>query len=199
MPPHYLYGLARLEFLERFLFPVYAARVGNDAGFVLLVGHSGDGKTTTALKLIREQAFRLFSGNKTVIGFSQGTMTAVAGTRAVTEVTATGRRIFNLEKTEYETQTVVPIRCIVKLRLNDGAKTAKQLKPISALHTLYPFFLDAMNADVILGKGERVVPGNPSQAVREYLATELMKALEIVPTYTISGSLSYVLTTIQNI
>ena len=197
--PHYLYGLARLEFLRKGLFPVHAACVGKDAGHALIVGHSGDGKTTVALKLIREHGCRLFSGNKTVVRFSDGAIVAVAGTTTVTEVTPKGRRLFRLESGQYETRAAVPIRTIAKVKLNDGAESMALLKPLSALHALYPFFLDAVNADVSVAEGEHVLSGNPSDGVRERLAKNLWKALGAIPAYSITGSLPFVIENLQKL
>ena len=197
--PHYLYGLARLAFLRQGLFSAHAACVGTDAGYVLLFGHSGDGKTTVSLRLVREHGYRLYAGNKTVVEFADGAVAAVAGTKTISELTSTGRRFFRLEEKEYAPRSAMPIRAMVKVKLNDGVAELKRLAPLSALHALYPFFLDAVNADIIVGKGTRVLPGDPPDGVRERLATELLQVFETVPAYALAGSLAYVVSSIQEI
>ena len=197
--PHFLYGMARLALLKNGLFSVHAACVGNDHGKVLIVGHSGDGKTTVALKLIREFGYRLRAGNKTVVRFEGGTLLAIAGTTTVTEVTPQGRRLFRLDDGQYETRDDLPIRAIVKVKLNDGADSTARLAPLSALHTLYPFFLDAVNADVVVSDGGRVLSGNPPDGVRERLAKDLLEVLGTVPAHAITGSLHYLIDTLRKL
>jgi hypothetical protein len=192
--PHYLYGLVRLELLKKGLFPVHAACVGGGGRYGLIAGHSGDGKTTVAMKLVADGGCMLFSGNKTVVDLSKpGKIIAVGGTRTVTTKDATGlRKSFRLEEGQYETSSRVEISAIFRIRLNDGHDRAALMPELSALHALYPFFLDAVNADVILDGGGRVLSGEPPAGTRERLARGLAAALKAVPAYEVTGSSAFV-------
>jgi len=74
--------------------------------------------------------------------------------------------------------------------LNDGVQDWRELQPTSALHTLYPYFLDTVNADIVIGKD--VFNGSVSQETKKYLAGRLGKAVERVPVYSAAGSLSFI-------
>lgn len=192
--PHYLYGLARLGLLKKGLFPVHAACVGHDGRYALLVGHSGDGKTTVAMSLVGRGGWKMFSGNKTVVDLSApGQIVAVGGTKTVTTRQADGgRSVARLDLDRSETAPQVPVVAIFRVRLSDGADRAVRLSALSALHTLYPFFLDVANADVILDGGARVLSGEPPVGTREKLARELAAALAKVPAYEVTGSAAFV-------
>lgn len=192
--PHYLYSLARLDLLKRGLFPVHAACVGKDGRNALLVGHSGDGKTTVAMKLLATGRWKMFSGNKTVVDFfAPGKMAAVGGTRIVSVKRPDGSRsAARLRADQAEPAPRVDVLAVFRLRLNDGYDCASKLPPLNALHVLYPFFLDVVNADVILDDGKRVVAGEPPPGARERLAKELAAALAAIPAYEITGSAAFV-------
>jgi hypothetical protein len=64
------------------------------------------------------------------------------------------------------------------------------LSPLSALHTLYPYFLDAVNADVIVN-GRQVFSGAALEGAAGHLAEHLGAALEQLPVRKISGSTPY--------
>ncbi len=192
--PHYLYGLARLELLKRGLFPVHAACVGRGGRFALLVGHSGDGKTSVVLNLVGRPDWRIFSGNKTAVGFPQdGKIVAVAGTKVITVRAPDGGRAFaEIGAERFETAEKAEIAAIFRVRLSDGADSCVRLPDLGALHVLYPFFLDAVNADVVLDGGSRVLSGEPPAGARERLAGGLRDALARIPAFEIAGSAAFV-------
>jgi len=192
--PHYLYGLVRLDLLKKELFPVHAACVGRDGRYALLVGHSGDGKTSVAMTLVEKSGWKMFSGNKTVVDLSgQGGIEAVGGTRVVTARRADdGRSAVRLEPDRYESSPRVVIAAVFRIRLSDGFERTARLSELSALHALYPFFLDAVNADVVLDGGNRVLSGEPPVGTREKLARGLAAALSRIPAYEVTGSAAFV-------
>ena len=79
---------------------------------------------------------------------------------------------------------------IVLVRLNDGVSDWRRLSESSALHTLYPYFLDAANADVAIGKN--IFNGEIDLHIKEYLLRRLRNALEEIPVYSATGSLSFI-------
>ncbi len=205
---HLLYGIVRVQFLKRNLFPIHGACVGKD-GYVLIVGHSGAGKTSVVLKLLEDNGIKVFSGNKTVVSFDQNNkLMAVAGTPTITirgsdknklddlkvsdHVEYWERYAFMLSPDRYSTQTSVPIKAIVVVKLNDYMQECKKINPLSALHNLYPFFLDVVNADVVISDTEDVFVGTPPQGIEKYLATHLKAALQDVPVYSLIGSSIFV-------
>jgi hypothetical protein len=180
--------------------------VGTD-DYTLIVGHSGVGKTAISLNLVRTRGKKLFSGNKTLVAVAaDGSLQALAGTPTMTARTkdtarhsadaATSgyqdRSAFLLEEGMYAASGPVPLRAIVLARLNDGAADFFQLSPTSALHKLFPFFMDAVNADTVLCGGKEVFGGDPSSDTRARLSATLADVLTTIPVYSVAGSMPFV-------
>src|SRR3989338_3202582 len=196
---HLISGVARQHYLRNNLFPVHAACVGLEDLF-LIAGHSGSGKTTVSLGLLEKEGMKMYSGNKTVVALNDdGTLQTIAGTRSMTARTPDlkqsvkgvqygDRTAFKLNGSQYA--QAGNICSVVLVRLNDGVQDWREISPTSALHTLYPFFLDAVNADVVVGND--VFDGSVAQETREYLVGRLGSVLQHVPVYSATGSLSFI-------
>jgi hypothetical protein len=192
---HLLWGVLRRALLDRDLYSVHSACVGGGAHHALLVGHSGAGKTTLARRLTGEHGLKLFSGNKTVIRLAAGKLWGIAGTHTVTALTrdldgAYRRHSFDLPAAEVSPEEEVEVSAIFLVRINDGVQEDQRLSDLGALHTLYPFFLDSMNADVIVN-GVDVFNGAPQQQVKQRLVQRLGPALCSVPVRRIAGDLAF--------
>jgi len=211
---HILYSAARLSLLKNNLYTVHAACTGNGK-YILIVGHSGVGKTSILLQLINKKEKQIFSGNKTVISFGKaGRLNAVAGTPTITiaanvarnkkvdiqeVMTYYGRTAFLLDKKYYTPKELVPIQAIAVVKLNDGVREFSKFEPLSALHALYPYFLDKVNADTIMCDGNSLFIGMPSASIEEKLVTSLRSVLFKIPSYTITGSLPFVVNKISKL
>lgn len=192
------YGAARRAWLKRGLYPVHAAAVTlGDGGLTLLVGHSGSGKTAVTLSAVA-RGHKVFSGNKTLVRIdnsgSRTVLTAVAGTRPMTAKAEDvsrhlslgtfnagyqGRSAFYLADQHYAATAPYVVSNIILPRLNDGVEKTKLMTAVSAVHKLYPFFIDAVNADIVLSGGKCVLSGEPRPRVRELLASGLAAALSV--------------------
>jgi hypothetical protein len=204
---HLIYSAARQHWLERKLYCVHSACVGNERGYSLIVGHSGVGKTAISLNLVRNHGMKLFSGNKTLVKIADdGVMHAVAGTATVTakfqdtqrhsaDANAVGyqdRSAFVLDKDAYTASEEVPLRMIVIARLNDGVHDCVPVSSLSALHKLFPFFLDVVNAGTLLLDGKEVYGSEPCLETRRRLSATLADALPKTPVYSVAGSMEFV-------
>ncbi|NTW13881.1 MAG: hypothetical protein HGA31_02525 [Candidatus Moranbacteria bacterium] len=207
--PHLLYGMVRTRLLERRLFCVHGACVGTDQGYVLIVGHSGAGKTSVTLRMMERPGTRLFSGNKTVISFGEdGCLNAVAGTPTITvrepekekmavigatDLVAKWGRYAGLPSPDrLSVSDAVAIRHIAIVRVDDSRSECVILDNSSALHALFPFFLDAVNADVVLDRLEDVFMGTADDELGRYLSKKLRDTLATVPVGSITGSSVFV-------
>jgi uncharacterized protein (TIGR00661 family) len=204
---HLLYGAARVSWLEQGIFPVHAACIGNDQeGYVLLMGAPGSGKTSLTLNAAFKQDYKVFSGDKTLLRFNdRHHLEAISGTHTITvRMTDAGRwaeipkvhehlfgdrLAFQLLSDYYSTKSTVPIRMIVLVSLNDGVEVIEQLSPTSALHTLYPFFMDKQREDILVGNDQAFFDGTVSSKIRAGLAKNLKLALEEIPVYKAVASL----------
>lgn len=213
---HLSYSVCRLRWLEMGLYCVHSACVGKDS-HTLLVGHSGSGKTTTALKMAESAGLQIFSGNKTLLAVGADGIRAVAGTRTMTRTAAAEkasqvqavdqspaclavgyqeRLAYSLDEGAYSSAQSVPVSAIALIRLNDGVQEETALESLSAMHKLFPFFLDMVNADTVLGAGAVVFSGSAGKrgdaGQKQVLSRALAAALKAVPVYSLSGSLDFV-------
>lgn len=207
---HLLYSIARVRWLRSNLYPVHSACIGVPGEHhTLIVGHSGVGKTSMALHAAAELPNKkIFSANKTLISMGDNlAMTAIAGTPTITRTRENsppskirahlGRVAAPLESSLMSSESQVEIGTIVIGRLNDGYDRCELLSaPLapkeSALHKLYPFFMDTVNADTILCGGAKVFSGRAHRGCEEQLATTLWNVLQHMHVYQISGSMKFV-------
>lgn len=208
---HMLYTLSRRAFLEQKLFPVHAACIGNDNGYYLIVGHSGIGKTTMTLESIDKHGMRLYSGNKTLISFTPE-MKAIAGTKTSTireadyekfqhlmkeQLSYWGRCAFTLDEAMVSKEAEVKIKAIILPKLNERVQEFTKVKEASALHTLYPFFMDAVNAETIFG--DTVLLGTAPEGTQDYLVKALLQSLNETPFYTITGTMEFIINQMKSL
>jgi len=217
------YGIVRQKWLKLGLYCVHAACLENQQKQLsLIVGHSGVGKTAITLSALA-RGYKVFSGNRTLVEITPGSskgdpviITAVAGTSTITtraedlarhlpealeneEVGYEGRSAFSLSKRFYADPAPQAVTLISLPRLNDGAEKSRQLSALSALHKLYPFFLDAVNADIVLAGGRLVFAGSPPSSVNKRLARDLSQALTKLPVWELEGSLPFINHTLEDL
>lgn len=204
---HLLYGMVRVQLLKRKLFPIHGACVGKD-DYVLIIGHSGTGKTSVVMKLLEDKNIKIFSEDKTVVSFDSGKIIAIAGTPTIsmrdTEknklgeqkisdyVELWGRYFFTLSPEKYETRQSVDIKAIVMMRLNDHIRECKEISLPSSLHSLYPLFMDAVNADIVVSDANDAFIGVPPEGAGKYLVGQLKIALKSLPVYLLIGTSDYI-------
>ena len=202
-----LYGMIRAHLLKMNLYPVHAICIGNEE-YILVLGHTGVGKTSIALNLLQNKTMKLFSGDKTIVNFSEDGLFAVAGTYTMTirscdkdklvrlgikdEVTYGERLAFALEEDKYCSEKEVHIKAIVLARLNDHLPELKQETRLGALHKLYPYFLDVVNADIVLSTIDEVFTVNLPMGIQKRLVRSLKQLLETTPVYSLTGSSDFV-------
>jgi hypothetical protein len=201
---HLTYGACRLYWLQHELYSVHSACVDD----LLIVGHSGAGKTSTALRLA-SKGRKIFSGNKTLLKIDENDqLVAIGGTHTITakaadaskhlsagaaKVAYVGRTAFMLDDSAYSEAPEVNVRRIAITQVNDGADSFSPLEPLSALHRLFPFFLDAVNADAVVCGGNAVLPGTPPRGSQKALAERLLPALQKhVTVCAVTGSMPFI-------
>ena len=207
---HLLYSMVRVEWLKRNIFSVHAGCVGVD-DYILIVGHTGVGKTSTILELLKDHDVRMFSGNKTLVSFNTDmSLNVLAGTKTITiNKEDFQRHSGNTNYIKYDnrgafipdnyTDEAKPIRAIAIISLSDGVREKTIVNRLGALHKLYPYFLDTVNSDTILFDGKEVFTGTPSSGVQQYLARFLSGLVAKTPIYIIKGDVSFVAGSIKSL
>ena len=209
---HLMYSLVRQNLLSHNLFSVHAACAGKNK-MVLLVGHSGMGKTTLMLRLVSDYDWSIFSGNKTVIDFSKG-ICAVAGTKTIsikesdivkypnlkqTSVIYSNRTALQLDNEYFDNRLEVPISAICIVKVDDGHNESIELSYPSNMHSLYPFFMDTVYADTIMCDGEEVYSGDPPPETRNLLSRKLKNSLPSIKVFNMLGSVKYLANQIKTL
>jgi hypothetical protein len=190
---HLIYAATRKILIKAGYYPVHASCVGGDEqGYRLLVGHSGAGKSSLAHHLVEDYGFKLFSGNKTVIQFEEeSNITAIAGTQTMTVLGDDLKRVsYVMNEEHYASSQQVPITSIHLIRLHEGAEETQQQAKSTSIRSLYPYFMDAVNADIIVGDYHVFNGAVPSKS-KHHLNRNLRQSLKQVPVYRHAGSLDY--------
>ena len=207
---HLAYSVSRSALLERDYYSVHSACGGpSPDNQILIVGHSGSGKTTVALTMAVRHGWQVSSGNKTLVSFDpKSQITACAGTTTMTiraQDSRTFKELLGSEAHDYGARVAFPlgnqylsrlqgqsIKAIVLVAVREGLAEMRRLPALEALHTLYPFFMDSVNADTVVANGQGIyrAPAMPASASR--LALALSKSLARIPVVAIVGNLGHV-------
>ena len=195
---HLLGGMVREALLKQGIYSVHSTCVDGH----LIVAHSGGGKSSVLLECVEQGMKEVISGNKTLVKFTGGEMQAVGGTSSMTigeqafhdqvqmpifdKNIYGGRVAFRLSDDRYASK-LQSIHTIWTVKLTNEDMDCQELSKMSALHKLFPFFMDTVNASVILGEGE-VLFQPEDQKAEEVLLTLLKRALEHVQVFEVSGT-----------
>lgn len=212
---HFLYSIIQREQLKREKYAVHSSCVARGSQGYLLIGHSGSGKTTTALTMVGEHGFNWYSGNKTLLNFIKGTdegdghsLDATSGTLPVTlerggnaindaifdesvQIDFADRQLRLIENRYHYPAAQLAIAGIFLVRVNDGVRKVKQLSADNAIIPLFPFFYDYFNTDIHLPGNGLYSPSSVTDDHRVALKKRLRAALENVPVFQMSGSFDY--------
>lgn len=186
--PHLVYGILRKIWIENGYYPIHSICFENS----LLIGHSGNGKTTLALSAIKKNC-KVFSFDKTLVNFNDLQLVAQSGTQVLSirkqlyeKECIDNAQVLNFEILSYGERIVLQapisensedITKIYLFYLNDIPLVKQKLTSLSSLHELYSFFLDSTKNDVIINNGQYVFDGNISMGSKQNLTESLKKWL----------------------
>lgn len=178
--PHLAYSLLRQYCIDHEIYPVHSIGIHN----TLLIGHSGQGKTTLALEAIKEN-LPVFSTDRTLLHFEQDNLISRLGT-SLLSVRSKHVHFIDYHKTPaligyagerelcYYKQANHPniIQSIVLFQITEQSLFVERISATSALHQLYPYFLDVVKQDVLLSQS-LLFSGYNSNHVKQLLACHL--------------------------
>lgn len=194
--PHLAYALFRQCCINNNMYPIHSIVVNN----YLLIGHSGQGKTTLVLEAINQKC-EIFSTDKTVVEFKEKHLMANLGT-SVISVRKHLSHLINENKTPileqnervlctYHKTLIQPnIKKVILFNLTNTREIPLMVEKLSsqnALHQLYPYFLDIMKQDVLLSNN-LLFESNIKTESKNYLINNLKTWLKTHEVYFYSGS-----------
>lgn len=198
---HLMYSIFREDLIAHELYSVHAACLGKEKS-VLLLGHTGTGKTTAMIKLLNDYEWQVFSGNRTIIDFAKG-VNAIGGTKTVsirsadlekypklrqTSLSYSDRATLTLDDKYFQEKTNVKISAICIIKIEPGADRMVEMTYPSTLHALFPYFLDTVYADTLMCDGNDVYSGRVTDEAKKTLALNLKDRLGEIKVVSIAGS-----------
>ena len=172
--PHLMYSILRQYWLEHGYYCVHSVVINNS----LLIGHSGMGKTTLALKAIKKE-MDLFSFDKTILKFNDTALHAVFGTQIISVREKYLSRAQNVLKDDYL------IKNGERFIFNSDTGKPREIKNIflfslsennleiesASIHQLYAYFMDSVKIDALMGNF--LFSGNSSLKAKGHLIVGL--------------------------
>lgn len=186
--PHLLYGILRQYWIENEKYPIHSICIDNN----LLLGHSGSGKTGLGILALMNK-MNVSSFNKTLVYFQNDNLKVLIGTEIISimdkmymEELSILKEDENITiiKNEVGSVLVVPpilnsiiINKVCFFFLSEKELEIKKLNKESGLHELYPYFMDTMKSDVILGNGQCIYSGDNSEYSKQNVIKNIKKWL----------------------
>lgn len=206
---HVFYSIFHMNWLNNGIYSLHAACVTREGLNVLLMGHSGVGKTTISLDLVSTFHFKLAYSDRTLIKIKKdGSLMTVGGTKVVTyrkqnknissKLLQSGITYVDRSVERIIPEHSVALKCdmidaIVLVHLDASNQEIKKLEFFEALVSLYPFFFDLMNADALIFDGKDYFDGTKvDPLVKQHVLNGLRKTIKKIPIITLSGSLSHI-------
>jgi hypothetical protein len=200
-----VYVLLRKLWLDRMMFPWHAAAVNTPSGVVLLVGHSGSGKSTVA-SLLSRAGCSLVSGNKTLIKPVDCGLSIIGGTychtmrsddwkevRTETGISRFARYGDRIAQNFAAGDFPKSVSAVYLVKLS-GVNDRVQIGYPQCLHRLYPLAIDAVNSSIVLGDGEALVSFEPDALKLQAAVRQLASALATMrsPVIELQGAPDYI-------
>ncbi|MCX6723189.1 MAG: hypothetical protein NT094_03970, partial [Candidatus Staskawiczbacteria bacterium] len=206
---HLIYSIVHELFLKKSHYSIHSACIYKNGQGSLLLGHTGVGKTTVMLSLVENYKFKVFSSNKTLVGFNtKSELEAIAGTTTITYkndnnsknapdklINFVNRCAYKLPDEYLCSEKKGKIRKVYNIKLNPFVEECVKLNKIESIITVYPSLFDYINADIILFNGLDLYDGglqNISAVSKKVILKHLAKALESMEVYNIAGSLEFI-------
>ena len=191
---HFLYALTRNSLLVEGVICLHSALVSLGGRNTLILGHTGDGKSTVSLRLSEAYGFRLASTNKTAVALSGGSPVALGGTSTVSVLdekngSLWSRKLFSRNGEKRGFYAGMMIDSIVVIKLNNWKSGFVRLPLVEALVRILPFWGDGLNGHSILFDGAEVFGFPESAPIREAQYQDAVSLVKKVPIYLAVGSL----------
>lgn len=208
---HLIYSIFHTHWLKNNIYSVHSTCISLNKYNILLIGHSGFGKTSTSLNLLKNYNFKLVSSDRTLLKINKdGELVPIGGTKVITykhkDLNINIPTDMLKKGTNYvdrKVEIVSPkyiydgypkkINLIAMIRLSNFHKKISNLPPFEILVSLYPYFLDYWNSDALLFGGLEIYDGtNIEPEIKKRTLAELRKLILKNKIISISGPLEYI-------
>jgi len=203
---HLVYCISLKFWLQLGLYSLHSACLVKDNSCILLIGHSGSGKTTISLNLINKFGFQMFSSNKTLLRFTNKNLfEAISGTTTITQkvnilktlqpnkISFVDRIAYRLNDNFYTKEKHFVIEQIYFARLNGNVKEYHSVNKSEALILLYQYLYDLFNSETILFNGKEIFESKRISRASKTTTLELLaNAIKKIPIYEVSGSINFI-------
>lgn len=194
-----LYSIFRVKVLEKWCFAVHSSCININGRNVLIVWHSGSWKSTIALSLMMN-GWKMISWNKTLLD-SDMNILAWTNTMTIRQNDESKYQSIIWEKLNYFNRTAFKlpsenysywgkITDIIIVRINDWVEEFSTVNPQSALHLLFPYFMDKVNSDAIVCWWNDIFVWNLTN--HKSLLKDIKNSLEWKSVYNIAWSLDFI-------
>lgn len=206
---HLLHSIFNKHWRKSNIYSIHSACVYRNGHTMLLMGHSGFGKTTVSLNLLKQYDFKLICSDRLLLKIkNDGSVLILGGTKVVSYKQRTNIPLDILNNgTNYVDREVRPIMpeyifnkypkkidSIVMMRLSDFSAGIAKIDPFEALLPIYSFFLDYWNNDVLIFNGLEMYDGiNNAPIAKRKLLSKLRKLISKTLVVSISGSLQHII------
>lgn len=208
---HLMYSVFHKKWLRDGIYSVHAACLSRNKHTILLVGHSGFGKTSISLRLLKQYGFKLVTSDRTLLKINKhGELVPVGGTEVITykskdlnldvysDIFVSGtsyvdRKIKKIFPTHVFDGIPKKVDFISFVRLSDFNKDSNHLDTFEAIVSLYPYFLDYWNSDALIFEGLELYNGTDFDIKTKQTALlNLRKVVLKSSIISISGALEYI-------
>lgn len=187
--PHLFYAILRQYWIEKGYYPIHSILLENS----LVLGHSGSGKTSLSIEAMKHN-MQISSYDKTLVHFSAHEMNCIAGTNIISlrkdiyennfsqtsDLNHFDRPIHYGDRVLFFSKNKI-VKTIKNIYLFFISETPLAIKPMSidsSLHELYPYFMDTIKTDIIVGNGQAIFSGNNSSKSKTVLMNHLKNWLQ---------------------
>jgi len=203
---HLVYSVFHKFWLRINVYSVHSACVSKNGFITLLLGHSGFGKTTVSLNLLKKYGFRLVFSDRVLLKIKKDSiLVPFGGTKLITYKKTNKKIPLNLVKSNKEyvdrkiakllpnyTLKEIPssVDAIIFIRLSNTENKIEIVEPFEALVTLYKFFLDILGSDALILNGQAIYEGIDLKLKSKIdLLRKLKKVIARTPIVSTMGSL----------
>jgi hypothetical protein len=166
--PHLLYSYIKYVYFHKDIYFIHSCLIEGQ----LFIGNSGTGKTTLTLEAIKK-GFNISSFDKTCLNFNDSKLNYLSGIDIISIRNSINERILQHSNVSFCSK----IKKLILFQISENNKII-DIKGISKVHQLYPFFMDIIKNDCIVQNGDLIFSPIYSEKQKSILFNHLKNMKE---------------------